>query len=528
MLPSVMHVEMSIRRRGPILVMTSSGSFTIFLSTCSGRAIAEDNMKTKCLKSGAIAIALSVLAMSSHASVDWDEGFEYADNAAFISRYDSRCTATSMVGTMEISSARVHAGAKSIRMIYPPPDSEGGCNFNRNLTAPSNTIYSRFWIFLDNFTPHPVGTKITSQGPYGLYPSVWWNIMSNNAWNAVVQGIILDNGTRDSVNIYGGTIPANTWACIETQLTMSDPGVDNGIVRAWLNGAATPMMNKTNQRMRAATLNQSNSPSAQFVVTSFYRQHGVGTIYYDDYAVSRDARIGCGSTPPPPTDTQAPTVPAGLGASAASSSQINLTWNVSVDNVGVAGYKIFRAGAQIGTSVGTSYSNTGLTASTAYSYTVAAYDAAGNNSGQSSAASATTQATMPPVGAVGTVSNLSAAATGANGATLSFTEVTDGNGQPAKYDIRFSSVGALWGGAPSVTQGTCASPLAGTLVGATKTCTVLGLLPSTDYQFQLASFRGTMNVDAVFAASPSNVASARTSTAANTMPPAKPKNLRAQ
>ena len=58
----------------------------------------------------------------------------------------------------------------------------------------------------------------------------------------------------------------------------------------------------------------------------------------------------------------------------------------------MTGYKVFRSGTQIGTSATNSYSDTGLTANTAYSYTVSAYDAAGNNSAQSSSASATTQA----------------------------------------------------------------------------------------------------------------------------------------
>ena len=222
-------------------------------------------------------------------------------------------------------------------------------------------------------------------------------------------------------------------------------------------------------------------------------------------------------------DTQAPSVPAGLGAQAASSSQINLTWSASTDNVGVTGYKVYRGGALIGTSPSNSYSDSGLAVSTAYSYTVAAYDAAGNTSGQSAAASATTQAST--VGSVGTVSNLSAAGLGANGVTLSFTEVTDGAGQPAKYDVRFSSSGAVWGGAPSVTQGTCATLLAGTTVGATKTCT--GLSSSTAYQFHLIPFRGTMNAGAVYG-SLSNVAGAATSAAADVMPPAKPMGLRTQ
>ena len=97
-------------------------------------------------------------------------------------------------------------------------------------------------------------------------------------------------------------------------------------------------------------------------------------------------------TAPPPPDTTSPSVPFGLSATAISSSQINLSWTASADNVAVTGYKIYRGGVQIGTSVTNNYSDLGLSASTNYSYTVSAYDAAGNNSAQSSSANATTQA----------------------------------------------------------------------------------------------------------------------------------------
>lgn len=93
-----------------------------------------------------------------------------------------------------------------------------------------------------------------------------------------------------------------------------------------------------------------------------------------------------------PSDTSAPSTPTNLSASTISSSQINLSWTASTDNVGVTGYKIYRNGTQIVTASGTSYQNTGLSPSTTYSYTVAAYDAAGNTSTQSASASATTQA----------------------------------------------------------------------------------------------------------------------------------------
>ena len=90
-------------------------------------------------------------------------------------------------------------------------------------------------------------------------------------------------------------------------------------------------------------------------------------------------------------DTTPPTVPTGLTATAISSSQINLSWTASTDNVGVTGYNVYRGGTKISTSPSTSYQDGGLPASTGFTYTVAAFDAAGNISAPSAGASATTQ-----------------------------------------------------------------------------------------------------------------------------------------
>ncbi len=100
--------------------------------------------------------------------------------------------------------------------------------------------------------------------------------------------------------------------------------------------------------------------------------------------------------PPPPTDTLAPTVPTSLSKTVASESQINLSWTASTDNVGVVGYKVFRNASQIGTSSTTNFSDTGLSPSTTYSYSVSAYDASGNNSSQSASISGTTAAAPAP------------------------------------------------------------------------------------------------------------------------------------
>lgn len=103
------------------------------------------------------------------------------------------------------------------------------------------------------------------------------------------------------------------------------------------------------------------------------------------------------STPPyvpPLPDDISPTIPANLLAVPISSSRIDLSWSASTDNVGVAGYRIYRDGnpVPIATVFSPGYSNSGLSPSTTYTYTVDAYDARGNASGQSAPASATTEA----------------------------------------------------------------------------------------------------------------------------------------
>ena len=97
------------------------------------------------------------------------------------------------------------------------------------------------------------------------------------------------------------------------------------------------------------------------------------------------------------SDTTAPSTPAKLAATPISDTRIDLSWDTSTDDVGVTGYNIYRCAGSctpttfLITSTTNSYSDAGLTAETTYTYTVSAYDAAGNESVQSSSASAATQ-----------------------------------------------------------------------------------------------------------------------------------------
>ncbi|WUN26482.1 hypothetical protein OG878_27840 [Streptomyces sp. NBC_00316] len=91
-------------------------------------------------------------------------------------------------------------------------------------------------------------------------------------------------------------------------------------------------------------------------------------------------------------DTAAPSAPAEVRVTATTSSTAALSWTASTDDTGVTAYDIYRDGARVGSTAGTAFTDTGLSASTAYSYTVRARDAAGNVSAASAAVSATTSA----------------------------------------------------------------------------------------------------------------------------------------
>lgn len=120
--------------------------------------------------------------------------------------------------------------------------------------------------------------------------------------------------------------------------------------------------------------------SATVYTHGWYAQ---GTYYADD--INLDGPGGS-------SDTQAPSVPASLRSTGKTSSSVALAWNASTDNVGVTAYDIYSGSNQVLSVSGTSATVSGLSASTAYTFTVRARDAAGNSSAASNAVSVTTDA----------------------------------------------------------------------------------------------------------------------------------------
>lgn len=91
-------------------------------------------------------------------------------------------------------------------------------------------------------------------------------------------------------------------------------------------------------------------------------------------------------------DATAPSIPTGVVATPVASTQIDVTWTASTDNIAVTGYEIFRDNFFLATVTApqVTYNDTGLIASTTYSYVVRAFDLALNYSGKSATTSTTT------------------------------------------------------------------------------------------------------------------------------------------
>ena len=141
---------------------------------------------------------------------------------------------------------------------------------------------------------------------------------------------------------------------------------------------------------------------------------------------------------PAGADTGAPTTPTALKADSVTATRVTLSWASSTDDRGVAGYRIYRDGTQVGDVSGTTFSDAGVTSGATYAYTVKAYDGAGNLSAASSPASVTTPApdASPP--------SVSVSAPAA-GATVSGTATVQAD---ASDNVGVASVQFLLDGAP--------------------------------------------------------------------------------
>ncbi len=224
----------------------------------------------------------------------------------------------------------------------------------------------------------------------------------------------LHNGTVSSLNftVYGftvsdltvttvsGTVVVDEWA--HYVVTWDGTNQSSG-VKVYKNGALLSTVISQN----------GGSSSAQSDVSrdlKFARESGYGSNYFN--GALDDVRIynrvlaesdvqglyGMIHTPsgPPSGDTSAPSVPFSVSALLGSPSEATIAWSASSDDVGVVGYRVYRNATLLTSVTGTTFFDTALSSNTTYTYTVSAYDAAGNVSLPSVAAVVTTPLPVTP------------------------------------------------------------------------------------------------------------------------------------
>ena len=134
-------------------------------------------------------------------------------------------------------------------------------------------------------------------------------------------------------------------------------------------------------------------------------------------------------------DRLPPTTPLGAAVKGATSTSVDLAWIASTDNVGVAGYGIYVNGSLVATTVTTSFTLTGLSCGSSYTFAVDAYDKRGNRSEKATFTGSTgacppvadTQPPTPPGG-------FKATSATATSMTVAWTASTDNVGV-AGYDV---------------------------------------------------------------------------------------------
>ncbi|EGL20218.1 MULTISPECIES: glycosyl hydrolase family 18 protein [unclassified Paenibacillus] len=215
----------------------------------------------------------------------------------------------------------------------------------------------------------------------------------------------------------------------------------NGYTRYWNNTAKVPFLYNASN---GTFISYDDAESIGYK-TSFIKSKGLGGGMLWEFSGDRNKTLLkkvttdlSGSAPV--GDTIAPSVPANLTSTAKTSTSVTLSWSASTDNVGVTGYTVTYGTKTVDVSA-TTATITGLTPSTAYSFTVKAKDAAGNVSAASSAVSVTTDAnsgggtdtTAPTAPA-----NLAVTAKTSTSVTLGWTASTDNVGVTG-YTVSYGS-----------------------------------------------------------------------------------------
>jgi len=208
--------------------------------------------------------------------------------------------------------------------------------------------------------------------------------------NNSADAVITVNGTAGPFNVTsqstattysGGSAQTITWDVAGTTANgVNAANVDILWSTDSGNTWTTLLAGTPNDGSQAVTIPNTSTSTGRIMVK------GSNHVFFNVNKANITVNAGSG-TP----DTTAPTAPT-LAASGTTATTTNLSWSGATDNVGVTGYDVYQGTSLIGNTASTTYTVTGLTPSTNYTFSVKAKDAAGNASVSSNTVNVTTLA----------------------------------------------------------------------------------------------------------------------------------------
>lgn len=308
---------------------------------------------------------------------------------------DATCTPS---GTGDNCAVAADASAPTVSITTPVDGAAVKGAINAIATATDNKAVTKVEFYINGILKSTVTTA-----PYTYN----WNTagLANGSYEVMAKAY-------DAAGNIGTDTNVVTVGNGDTQAP-SMPLAVKATAHAYNNVVVTWAASTDNTAVTGYAITRNGLPLATVdAVTTYTDTTTVPGTGYSYRVTARDA-AGNASTPSAPAsvttpsapDTQAPSVPTGLHATAVSSSQINLTWTASTDAIGVVGYDVYRVNGadthKVGTVTTPQFGDTGLKAGTSYDYYVIAKDAAGNASEQSLTATVTTPSApaVPPADA---------------------------------------------------------------------------------------------------------------------------------
>ena len=271
-------------------------------------------------------------ARSATSKVIFSDGFESGTTSAW-----------STSAGLKIQQSLRHAGSWAARAT-----STGSPTFAQRALAPdASDVTASGWIYLAS---QSTDVTVLALGSSSSLPIVSVSITKTHRLSTknAVTGATLNSST---------SVTTGAWHQVQLHLVIGTSGSQE----LFLDGVRVASL--------SGTQNTGTAPVSSFQLGGTERKRKYDVVF-DDASVSV------------PADTTPPSTPTGLRTSSIGSDTVTLTWTAATDDTAVTGYDVYRNGVLVGTvgSATTVFTDTSLSASTSFDYTVDAFDAAGNTS----------------------------------------------------------------------------------------------------------------------------------------------------